>query len=65
MPIEPGETRPPAVRPKAKVIDDGPVIVEVDGFALMTPEQRTWPVYSLRPKRPPVSSPAEPPADGG
>ena len=65
MPIEPGKERPETKRPRAKVIDDGFVVVEVDGFALMTPEQRTWPVYSFGPDRPPEPDPTEPAADGG
>lgn len=65
MQNEPGEKPPTPARPKAKVIDDGFVVVEVDGFAQMTPEQRTWPVYPAVPDRPPEPGPAVPAADEG
>ena len=41
-------------------------VIEVDGFALLTPEQKTWPVVSLRPKpKPPVTAPGTPPSPPG
>jgi len=44
MPTDP-ESKPPATnRPRGKPKNDGFVVFEVDGFAQMTPEQRTWPV---------------------
>jgi hypothetical protein len=59
MPTEPGKGRPARKRPPAKPKDDGFVVFEVDGFAQLTPEQRTWPVVSFQPSPPPESSPDE------
>lgn len=38
--------------PRAKLVNDGFVVFEVDGFAQLTPEQKLWPVISMHPSRP-------------
>lgn len=58
MPTEPGMGRPARRRPPAKPKEDGFVVFVVDGFAQLTPEQRTWPVVSFWPE----VSPTDPPA---
>jgi hypothetical protein len=44
VPTEPERGRPIRSRPPAKPNDDGFVFFDVDGFAQLTPEQRTWPI---------------------
>jgi hypothetical protein len=41
--------RPARKRPRGKPKNDGFVVSDVDGFAQLTPEQRTWPVISFWP----------------
>jgi hypothetical protein len=64
MPSEPEQNpetpRPKRRRPRGKPVNDGFVVFEVDGFAQLTPEQRTWPVFDFRQGRRPTDSP---PAD--
>lgn len=60
MPTEPE----PAPHPQKKHRRPKPgpedfVIFEVDGFAQMTPEQRTWPVVPLGAGRPKPATPGE------
>ena len=62
MPTEPGKGRPARRRPPAKPKEDGFVVFVVDGFAQLTPEQRTWPVVSFWPGVPPADPP---PSDAG
>jgi hypothetical protein len=53
-------------RPRAKPKNDGFVVFEVDGFAQLTPEQRTWPVVATGEAAEPArdaTPPAEPPAN--
>jgi hypothetical protein len=60
MPTEPGRGRPIRRKPPAKPKDDGFVVFEVDGFAQLTPEQRTWPVVQTGlPEPKPVDPPSE------
>ncbi len=43
-------------------------MVDVDGFAQLTPEQKAWPVVSLRPRPaapPPATAPGTSPAPPG
>lgn len=58
MPIEPGKT-PVAKTPPPKPKNDGFVVFEVDGFAQLTPEQRTWPVVTTNRSLPPTEPPTE------
>jgi hypothetical protein len=46
---------------------DDYVVFEVDGFAQLTPEQKTWPVVSLRPRQapPPPTAPGTSPSPPG
>lgn len=70
MPTEPERNpdtpRPKRRRPRGKPVNDGFVVFEVDGFAQLTPEQRTWPVVTpeqmIRQGRPPAPPTSEPPA---
>ncbi len=62
MPNESGSPRQPRKRRlPAKPKEDGFVVFEVDGFAQLTPEQRTWPVVDFQK----TIRQAEPPADAG
>jgi len=52
MATEPEKKRPARRRPPAKPKkDDGFVVEVIDGFAQLTPEQRTWPVVSFWPDK--------------
>jgi hypothetical protein len=55
MPTDPEPTHP-ASPPRPKPGPEEFVVFEVDGFAQLTPEQRTWPVVPALPS---------PPEDGG
>lgn len=44
MPTQPDKGRRARKQPPAKPTEDGFVVYEVDGFAQLTPEQRTWPI---------------------
>jgi hypothetical protein len=57
MSTEPEKKRPARRRPPAKPKEDGFVVYVVDGFAQLTPEQRTWPVISFWPETPPTDPP--------
>jgi hypothetical protein len=53
MPIDP-EPQPGTKKPpRAKPVDDGFVVFEVDGFAQLTPEQKAWPLAPICTSRPP------------
>lgn len=57
MPTDPNRDDPPPM--------PGPeeyVVFDVDGFAQLTPEQKAWPVVSLRPR--PTATPPVPSASG-
>jgi hypothetical protein len=58
MPTEPEKKRPARRRPPAKPKDDGFVFEVIDGFAQLTPEQRTWRVVQTGLPEP---KPADPP----
>ncbi|HEX4612528.1 MAG TPA: hypothetical protein VH092_30320 [Urbifossiella sp.] len=58
--LEPERKFPPPTMPGPDEYD----VVEVNGFAHLSPEQKLWPVVSLRP-RPSTSSPAPPPPPTG
>ena len=56
------EPLPPQKKiPRAKPVNDGFVVYEVDGFAQMTPEQKTWPVVNSFPQSPRKNIEAPPP----
>jgi hypothetical protein len=65
MPDEPDEKprRKRGIPPPAVPGPEEYVVFEVDGFAQLTPEQKTWPVVSLRPRPavPPTTAPGTPP----
>ena len=62
MPTDPEKNRPARKRPRGKPKNDGFVVFEVDGFAQLTPEQRTWPVVQTGL---PAPKPGDPPNDSG
>lgn len=64
--------KPKARRVPPKLIDDGFVWYDVDGFAQLTPEQKLWPVDDpipgpddAEPDVPPVNAPGTPPSPPG
>lgn len=66
MPTEP-EPTPRKKRPRPKPGPEDYFVFEVDGFAQLTPEQKTWPVTSFWSNRPKPAEPlkAPPDAEGG